>query len=195
MTRIRGLTAAGAALGGVLLAAVCIDARGSAVTPLRWAPATAVVVLGARVEPSGLASETLATRVGHAVQLLRGAPGDTLLLISGGVGTYGEAEATVGARLARAAGVPAARVVEERSSHSTHENALCSAKLLRELGVTGVVLVSDPSHLPRARLEFERLGFAVQTSPVLEAPRHRRLASRVFWTLREVPALLRALAR
>jgi len=40
---------------------------------------------------------------------------------------------------------------------------------------------------------FERLGFTVQVSPVVEAPRHESLPSRAYWTLREVPALVRAL--
>lgn len=178
---------------GIAASGVWIDRVGTRAEPVSFPRKTAVVVLGARVEESGLASKTLEARVMHGVALMTMAPEETVLLISGGVGTFGDAEADVGALLAVGAGVPDGRVRRERRSHSTHQNAVFSAELLRAEGITDVVLVSDPYHLARARLEFERLGFAVQLSPVIEAPRHESLPARAFWTLREVPALVRAL--
>lgn len=178
-------------LCGLLATASWVDREGTRVEPLQFQPRTAVVVLGARVEASGLASKTLEARVMHGVAVMARAPADTVLVVSGGVGTYGRAEADVGADLAVMAGVPRARVLRETKSHSTHENALESAEVLDALGIGQVVLVSDPYHLPRARAEFERLGFTVQTSPVLEAPRHEDGLARVWWTVREVAALAR----
>jgi uncharacterized SAM-binding protein YcdF (DUF218 family) len=176
---------------GVAAAAVGIDVRGTKTSPLDWSQPTAIVVLGARVNEDGRASDTLEARVMHGVAVWTSSPASPLI-ISGGVGTFGDAEADVGAALAIDAGVPASLVLRERSSHSTRENAAYSALLLRAAGIERVVLISDPYHLPRARLEFERLGFVVQTSPVLEAPRHQRLTSRAWWTLREVAALIKA---
>jgi uncharacterized SAM-binding protein YcdF (DUF218 family) len=178
----------------VVATALVIDVRGTRREALDWSSPTAIVVLGARVEADGRASQTLHARVMHAVALWttsRRSP----LLISGGVGTFGAAEADVGAALAMDAGVPVDQLMRERESHSTRENAQRSAALLREAGIDRVVLVSDPYHLARARLEFERCGLQVQTSPVLEAPRHQSPVERAFWTLREVPALLLSASR
>lgn len=149
----------------------------------------ATVVLGARVDPGGEASDTLRARVLQGVEVQRRLGG--LLVISGGVGTNPPAEADVGGVIARARGVPDDLLRLERSSHSTRENARESAVLLRGEGHGCVNLVSDPSHLARARWAFEREGFIVHLVPVLDAPRHVRPELRVWWTLREVPAWLR----
>lgn len=152
-------------------------------------PGCATVVLGARVDPGGEPSDTLRVRVLQGVETQRRVGG--VLLISGGVGTNPPAEAEVGGAIARSRGVPAALLRLEPLSHSTRENARESAVLLRREGVTCVNLVSDPSHLVRARWAFEREGFAVHLVPALQAPRHVRPELRVWWTLREVPAWLR----
>ncbi|MBL8917179.1 MAG: YdcF family protein [Archangium sp.] len=192
MTRRRVLLTSFLLVGcGVAAAAVGIDASGTTTTPLDWTKPTAIVVLGARVNEDGRASDTLEARVMHGVAVWNISPASPLI-ISGGVGTFGAAEADVGGALAVDAGVPDSLVLRERSSHSTKENAAFTALMLKEAGFERVVLISDPYHLPRARLEFEKLGFSVQTSPVLEAPRHQRLLTRIYWTLREVAALARA---
>ncbi|MFO0596446.1 MAG: YdcF family protein [Myxococcaceae bacterium] len=171
---------------GLLGVGVWVDQTGRRIEPLDFTKPTAVVVLGARVNEGGVASETLSERVKHGAALMdRG----TLLVVSGGVGVFPPAEGEVGIGLARSLGVKDDKLLAEVESHSTHENALFTAKLLRERGVERVVLVSDPYHLVRARLEFERLGFQVQTSPVIEAPRNQSLPWRTWWTLREVAAL------
>jgi len=54
--------------------------------------------------------------------------------------------------------VPVAWV--EEASHTTWENAVYTAKLLRSAGIRTVVLVSQAWHLPRAMVAFERAGLA-----------------------------------
>jgi uncharacterized SAM-binding protein YcdF (DUF218 family) len=166
-------------------ATVVVDTLGRARRPLDWSAPTAVVVLGARVNPDGQPSDTLRARLAHGVELVRQAPG-AVLLISGGLGDFPPSEAEAGRRFALAAGLAPERIVLEDRSHSTRENAACSAPRLSARGYGSVVLVSDPYHLPRARLEFERHGLRVQTSPVLAAPRHRRWDDRAWWSFREV---------
>jgi uncharacterized SAM-binding protein YcdF (DUF218 family) len=170
-----------------LLGALWIDRVGTVAEAPR--PACAIVVLGARVEAGGTPSPTLAARIeaGVSIAQQRG----ELLLFSGGVGTNPPAEADVGAARALSAGVKAERILAERESHSTWENAAKSAPLLEAAGVRCVHLVTDPYHLARARWAFERHGFDVTRGPVFDAPRHRSWTERVLWTMREVPALIR----
>lgn len=153
----------------------------------------AMVVLGARVDPDGQPSPTLRARVAHAVKAFP-ASGATVLVFSGGVGRHGRAEAEVARDLAVALGATAALCLVETDSHSTQENARFTMRLLQQRfgrERLGVVLVSDPYHLLRAGLLFEREGAVVGTSPVLDAPRHVDPVARAAWTLREVPATLK----
>jgi uncharacterized SAM-binding protein YcdF (DUF218 family) len=151
-------------------------------------PADAIVVLGARVNPGGVASTTLHHRAMHGLQLWQRklAP---FIVSTGGVGVYGPSEAQVACSLTIDAGLPPAACVLEANSHTTYENAHFAAPLLRERGVRTVLLVSDDYHLPRARRFFAAEGFEVRTSPCPPAEVHPLL--RLGWTLREVPALLK----
>lgn len=62
-------------------------------------------------------------------------------------------------------GVPATVITLEERSHSTRENALFTAELIRSWPGTRVLLTSD-AHMRRSRLAFERAGVHVQASPV-----------------------------
>jgi uncharacterized SAM-binding protein YcdF (DUF218 family) len=179
---------------GFLWAAWQVDRAGVRAQPLDWSEPTALVVLGARVEPGGVASPTLAARVAHAVEVAKaGKP--AVFIVSGGVGVHGPAEAEVGLALAQQLGLAGVEMAREANSHTTHENAARTAQLLRHLHIRHVVLVSDPFHLLRARLEFERERLHVQTSPALQGPRHQNWLERAWWTSREVIALARFLVR
>jgi uncharacterized SAM-binding protein YcdF (DUF218 family) len=65
-------------------------------------------------------------------------------------------------------GVPAAAVVVEDQSNSTHENALLTAPILRGLQGPCVLLTSD-FHMWRARRSFTRAGIAVEPRPLPDA--------------------------
>jgi len=84
-------------------------------------------------------------------------------------GTHEEALA-MRASLARDFGIET-RWVENRS-RDTFQNAEFSAALLRPLGITRIVLVTDADHEWRAQQEFVGAGFSVVPAPVgLYAPR------------------------
>ena len=53
------------------------------------------------------------------------------------------------------------RILVEKESHTTYENAVECAKLLKEKGVTRIVLVTDACHLARAAALFRGQGLAV----------------------------------
>ncbi|MER2562462.1 MAG: YdcF family protein [Myxococcaceae bacterium] len=169
------------------LAAVWIDHVGTSTHDVSR-PDCAVVVLGARVNEGGVASETLAARVMEGVATRREGQ---LLVFSGGVGDFPPAEAIVGRDLAVDAGVSAESTLVEVNSHSTRENARETVKLLKAHDVFCAHVISDPYHLARARWCFEQEAWDVTIGPVLDAPRHRSLISRMWWTAREVPAFIR----
>ena len=98
-------------------------------------------------------------RVTLAVKFYRDGMAPRLLLSGGGSHIISEAE--VMRALARAAGVSEAHLLCESASRNTAENALYSARILREAGWHRVVLVSHRTHLFRARLVFRLAGIAV----------------------------------
>ena len=65
--------------------------------------------------------------------------------------------------------------VDDRS-HTTWENAVDTARLLRPAGLHTVLLVSDAWHLPRALWAFDRVGLVALPWPAPRtAPQRRRL--------------------
>ena len=184
MRRLRGKLAALLVcfVTACTLAAWFIDHEGTLDTST---PSDALVVLGARVDPDGNPSPTLRARVVHAVALYRQGLAPKLVF-SGGVGDFGDSEARVSQRLAISLGVPETACLLEEASHSTAQNAAFTASLLRAHELHTVIVVTDPYHLPRALRLFALEGVPASGSPVLDAPRHRELTSRLGWTLREV---------
>src|SRR5687767_9398781 len=117
--------------------------------------AEAIVVLGCRVRPDGSPTSQLRRRVALAVALYETGAAPLLVLSGGGTPV---SEAQVMAGLARTAGVPEAALLYEGASRNTAENALNSARLLREMGLSRVLLVSSRTHLLRARWLFRLAG-------------------------------------
>jgi uncharacterized SAM-binding protein YcdF (DUF218 family) len=100
----------------------------------------------------------LRRRVALGVQVYRTAAAPYLLLVGGGAPVT---EASVMRELALLSGVPDAALICETRSRNTSENAVHSARVLREKGLHRVVLVSDAVHLFRARLLFRIAGHDV----------------------------------
>jgi len=151
--------------------------------------APVIIVLGARVLTNGRASGSLEARTAQAVELYRRGL-SPMILFSGGVGRNPPAEALVARQLALDAGVPASACLVETESHSTKQNAAFSTRLLAARGVREAIVVSDPYHLYRAQQYFHRAGLKVQMSPAPLTSRELVWYQRLYWTLREVGALL-----
>lgn len=129
--------------------------------------ADAIVLLGGGMAPPshgriypdlGSASD----RVWHAARVFRAGKAP-LLLASGGSdpGVSGQTEASSMTALLVELGVPPVAIVQEARSRTTGENARFSAGLLQARGAKSILLVTSALHMPRATLEFERLGFRV----------------------------------
>ncbi len=131
--------------------------------------ADAIVVLGA-AQYNGRPSPVLQSRLDHALKLyqLELAP---VVVLTGGVGAGDrESEATVGKRYLRARGVPAKRIVLRPRGRSTHESMDDVAEWARAEELDTLLLVSDPFHLARLKVEARRIGIAAYVSPTRTSP-------------------------
>lgn len=177
--------AVSATAGAIGVLALRVDAFArSRQPPIRSA---AIVVLGARVLPTGRAAAALQRRAERAAELYREglAP---LVIFSGGVAGSLPSEASVARDIAVALGVPAGVCVLEENSHDTFQNAQLTAPLLRERKIEEVVLVTDGYHLLRATLQFSRVGIRTQA---VASERSLSSLDHAYWTVREAFALLR----
>jgi len=126
--------------------------------------ADVIVVLGARVWPSGRPSDSLARRTLHAVKLYQEGLA-AAIVFSGGLGTHPPTEAQVAARLAMDQGVPPEAIVLEEESHSTEDSAFLVSEIMRARGWEKAIVVSDAYHLWRAKLLFGQAGVEAYPSP------------------------------
>jgi uncharacterized SAM-binding protein YcdF (DUF218 family) len=58
-------------------------------------------------------------------------------------------------------GIPETDILVEDQAHTTYENAVQTAKLLRARDIRRIVLVTETTHLLRAELCFRKAGFEV----------------------------------
>jgi uncharacterized SAM-binding protein YcdF (DUF218 family) len=126
--------------------------------------ADVIVVLGARVWPSGRPSDALARRTLHAVKLYKEGLA-AAIVCSGGLGTHPPTEAQAAARLAMDQGVPPEAIVLEEKGHSTEESALFASEIMHAQGWQRAIVVSDAYHLWRAKLLFGKAGIEAYSSP------------------------------
>lgn len=153
--------------------------------------ADAIVVLGCQLVSGGRPSERLRRRVALGIGLYREGTAP-LLIMSGGGAAGAITEAAVMRDLAREAGVPETALLIEPESRNTFENAAYTARLLRDIGKTRIVLVSDRAHLPRAARLFRRAGLEVIGIAGVPASSMRRAFGAVLY---EIASLLRGLFR
>ena len=167
-----------------------------ALQPAAARNAEAIVILGGGVyhdapeyamdAVNGLTLERL--QYGAYLQRQTGLP----ILVTGGRPEGGTPEAEIMKRsLEQAFKVPV-RWVEDRSL-DTAQNAQLSATILKAAGVHKVLLVSHAWHLPRARIEFEKLGLTTTPAPTrFGFVRGSRPGSEIFDFLPQARALLKS---
>jgi uncharacterized SAM-binding protein YcdF (DUF218 family) len=151
----------------------------------------AAVILGCAVWADG-PSPTLRRRTLHALGLWR--RGEVAALIPcGGLGRHPPAEGEAMRRLLLEEGVPDHAIHPETLSRSTIENIAFARPILERIGASGVLIVTDATHAPRALLIARRLGLKAEaSSPPL---RGGRMSTTLRQGLREVPATALALWR
>ena len=136
----------------------------------RWdttrGPPTGVVVLGGGVIKSEISAERgyvavgrTAERIIAAIELARRYPGAHVVFAGGGEGDFV-------VRLLEKLGVPRDRVIVERKSRNTVENAAFAKQLVMPKAGERWLLVTSAMHMPRAVGVFRKAGFAVDAYPV-----------------------------
>lgn len=132
-------------------------------------PVDAIVVLGA-AQYNGRPSPVLRARLNHALGLYRErmAP---LILVTGGIGRGDTtSEALAGRRYLIANGVPPDAVVAQSEGRTTMTSMTAVTTWLHARGLRRALLVSDPFHMFRLRLEARRTALEAYTSPTESSP-------------------------
>jgi uncharacterized SAM-binding protein YcdF (DUF218 family) len=147
------------------------------------------VVLGTEVLSGGRPSTTLAARVRHAAGLYeRGRV--RLIIATGGLGKHPPAEADVMGRVLGDEGVPDHAVMLEDRALNTWDSARFVTGMAKRLGVSDVLVVTDPLHCVRTVAAFERAGLGAWAEPVYDSPMWRDSWSRLGQFVRELGALV-----
>ena len=132
-------------------------------------PVDAIIVLGA-AQYNGRPSPVLRARLDHALGLYRDglAP---VVVVTGGVGLGDTtSEALVGKRYLAAHGIPVTALIAQPQGRTTMASMTAVAQWLRRRGLRRVLLVSDPFHMFRLRLEARRTALEAYTSPTESSP-------------------------
>ena len=134
--------------------------------PYEGQPVEAVVVLGGglvRGSPDEDGKAALSTdaikRVVYGAIVERRL--DVPIVVSGGVvwsSPGAEPEADVATRMLVKIGVDPSRILEDRTSRTTWENARNVAVILRERRIGRIALVTSAYHMPRSLLAFRKAG-------------------------------------
>jgi uncharacterized SAM-binding protein YcdF (DUF218 family) len=131
--------------------------------------ADAIVVLGA-AQYNGWPSPVLRARLDHGLALYHEGLAPAIV-VTGGVGRGDkESEAMVARRYLLAHHVPDSAVVVQPQGRSTQASMTAVAMWLGARGRRTAILVSDPFHMFRLRLEARRTGLAAYTSPTETSP-------------------------
>ncbi len=145
--------------------------------------------MGAQVLRGGRASPALEARVEHAARLYL--QGEVEFLIpTGGMGEYSPREAVLMMNILRRAGVPNEAVLLEDEAVSTWDSALRMVEIVRERGIGGIRVVTDPLHCVRSVRAFREVGLEAWAEPAYESPMWRKPWSRRGQLAREAVALI-----
>ena len=129
----------------------------------------AIVVLGA-AQYNGRPSPVLRARLNHALHLFREGHAPRII-VTGGMGLGDTtSEATVGRRFLVAHGIPADAVIVQAQGRSTQASMTAVGEWLEQEKLRRVLLVSDPFHMFRLRMEARRTNLEAYTSPTEDSP-------------------------
>jgi uncharacterized SAM-binding protein YcdF (DUF218 family) len=132
-------------------------------------PVDAIVVLGA-AQYDGRPSPQLQARLDHVLLLWPKGYAPTIVVTGGKQPADRFTEAATSARYLEQHGVPKSAILQETTGRNTWESLTNAANILKPLGKTKVLLVSDPYHSMRIKGIAGQLGLTAYTSPTRTSP-------------------------
>jgi vancomycin permeability regulator SanA len=120
-------------------------------------PSDVAVVLGSRVYPSGQPSSGLERRLERAEQIYRTGQ-IKAIIVSGGLGAEGFNEADVMRAFLIAHGVPAGKIIVDKSGNNTRLTAIHTREIMQAHEWHSVIAVSQYYHVPRSKLALRQEG-------------------------------------
>lgn len=134
--------------------------------------ADAIVVLGGMINPLSIHREkpellSTADRLTDSIILFRQKKAP-FILFSGGSGILFQSdvsEAKTARKFLTDMGIPKESILIEDQSRNTKENAVFSARILREKKMKRIILVTSAFHMKRSLLVFEKEGLEIQIFP------------------------------
>jgi uncharacterized SAM-binding protein YcdF (DUF218 family) len=120
-----------------------------------------IVVLGGGVNQGRYLTLISSQRMVKGVQLYFEGRAKKILFSGGMPGKATVSEATVLGQEARRLNVPPQDILLEKKSQNTHDQALEVKKIAEPIRVKSILLVTSFTHMKRALLAFEKVGFKV----------------------------------
>lgn len=139
----------------------------------------AAVILGNKVESSGLPSDRLKSRLDKGLELYKNGFVKHII-VSGGKGKEGYDEARVMHKYLLANSVPENAIIDDPEGMNSHMTAVNSKRIMEEKGFESAIIVSQYYHLSRCKLAFRNAG--------IDNPRS---AHPDFFELRDAYSLIR----
>ena len=116
-----------------------------------------IIVLGNKVEESGIPSKRLQYRLNKSYELFQAglAP---IIIVSGGIGKEGFDEAEIMATYLIEKGIPKERIIRDNQGVTTYASALNSRSIMTQNNTHSIIIVSQYFHLLRSKIAFEKMG-------------------------------------
>jgi uncharacterized SAM-binding protein YcdF (DUF218 family) len=129
-----------------------------------------IVVLGA-AEYNGRPSPVLRARLDHAFDLYSRGLAQLILTTGGAGGDVQFTEGQVGRDYLVRRGIPSERIVVEGEGDTTVSTVLAVSEIMRRMGLTSAILVSDGYHIFRSKRILQHQGMRVYGSPRPNSPK------------------------
>lgn len=145
-------------------------------------PVDLAVVLGNKVEVTGVPSPMLTARLERTVELYQQGYFKKVL-VSGGLGKEGYDEALVMKDYLIQRGVPEAVILVDSEGDNTYKTAANTAALMEGTDFNSIMVISQYFHITRIKLAFSKVGIQVDA-----------WAHGYYFSLRDVYSLIREFA-
>ena len=119
----------------------------------------AAIVLGSKVMPDGKPSARLQARLERAGDLYRDGI-VRFVIVSGGTGIEGFSEGRVMAEALETAGIPPEAIIVDEAGSTTRATAENAARIMKDRGLAGALVVTQYFHITRSRLALKQAGIS-----------------------------------